>query len=523
MSRTPLMQAIRRAYKIAQLSQKQGIPVDEMVEIFSEYRTRRNLLKIGLAAASFTAATVYKREDTALARTPPILIVGAGIAGLTAAYRLNQAGVSVDVIEARSTVGGRMKTVSNALGTSIPVELGGEFIDTGHLHIRSLARQLGLRLIDITVPEQKLIKETFYIANRKVPTTEVIRDFSLIAKQIALDAEVVADVTYKNNNPQAKKLDNLSIVEYLESIGTPKTLQTILDVAYNIEYGRESTEQSSINFISLIGEQTSGLEIFGESDERYYVEGGNQQIPRKLGNILGDRIQLNTVLKEIRILSDGRYLVTLKSNNSRTIEKKYERVILAIPFSVLRDIPLKIDLPPVKRLVIKTLDYGYNSKLITSYREKIWRTRYKSTGNIFTDLEFQNTWESAGSRYARGVGILTNFRGGNPGLAFGKKPLANVTQEFATDIEKVFPGMRSKRTNSTPLSSYWIKEDYSLGSYSCYTVGQYTTIKGSEGERVGNLFFAGEHTSLDYGGYMEGGCQTGNTVAEEIIKELRLR
>jgi len=521
MSRTTFIKVIQKAYRIAELSQKQGIPVDEILGKLQDNLTRRQLLKLGLATASFTAATIYRRENVAAkTKSPPILIVGGGIAGLTAAYRLHQAGVPVEVIEARSTVGGRMLTVYNALGTSIPVEMGGEFIDTGHSHLRSLAQELGLKLIDLKLTEKNLIENTFYINKRQVPLKEVIEDFKLIAKQIGLDSKATSDVSYKQSNAKAKELDNLSILEYLDRLKTPETLKTILDVAYNIQYGLESSEQSALNLIYLIGAQTSGFKIFGDSDERYYIEGGNQQIPRKLANILGDRVSLNTVLQEIRLLSDGRYLVTMQSSDSKVVEKKYEKVILAIPFSVLRHIPLKVNLPTIKRQAIDSLGYGSNSKFITSYQEKVWQTQYNSTGKIFTDLGFQNTWEVAGNRPINGVGLLVNFTGGNPGAAIGKKPLKKVKEEFITQLEEVFPGVESKQRENTPLLSYWINKNYSLGSYSCYLIGQYTKIRGAEGERVGNLFFIGEHTSLDFGGYMEGGCQTGDAVAKEILKEV---
>ena len=522
MPKTSLLKAIQKAYRLSQLSQRHNISVDAIVERLQDNLTRRHLLKIGLTTASFTAATILRRENV-VAKTrssTPILIVGGGIAGLTAAYRLHQARVPVEVIEARSTCGGRMQTVYNALGTSIPVEMGGEFIDTGHSSLRSLAKELGFNLIDLKLAHKDLIHTTYHIGSQQVSFKQVVSEFTVIAKQIGRDAKATSDVSYKQNTPIAKELDNLSILEYLYRLKTPTVLRTILDIAYNVEFGLESSEQSALNLISLLNDQTSGFKIFGDSDERYYIEGGNQQIPQKLATILGDRISQNTVLQQIKLLSDGRYLVTMQSNDSKIVEKKYERVILAIPFAVLRHIPLKLNLTEVKKKAIDNLGYGSNSKLITSYDEKIWQNKYKATGDVFTDIGLQNTWESAGNRQTEGVGLLTNFRGGEPGVALGKSPLKKVREDFINQIEKVFPGIASIERENTPLLSYWINKNYSLGSYSCYRVGQYTTIRGAEGERIGNLFFIGEHTSMDFGGYMEGGCQTGNAVAKEIIKEI---
>jgi len=90
-------------------------------------------------------------------------------------------------------------------------------------------------------------------------------------------------------------------------------------------------------------------------------------------------------------------------------------------------------------------------------------------------------------------------------------------------LERVFPGISAARLKDNTVRAYWPGEQYSRGSYSCYLVGQWTRMYGVEGERVGNLFFAGEHCSQDYQGYMEGGCETGEAAASEILEDLRLQ
>ncbi len=87
-------------------------------------------------------------------------------------------------------------------------------------------------------------------------------------------------------------------------------------------------------------------------------------------------------------------------------------------------------------------------------------------------------------------------------------------------LEQVFPGISAVRLQGKANRAYWSGELYSQGSYACYLVGQWTQLYGSEGERVGNLFFAGEHTSLEYQGYMEGGCETGEAAALAILEDL---
>lgn len=191
-----------------------------------------------------------------------------------------------------------------------------------------------------------------------------------------------------------------------------------------------------------------------------------------------------------------------------------------MPFSVLRKIQIDVDLPPVKRLAIKTLGYGTNAKLITGYREPVWRSRYGSTANVYTDTGFQNTWESSQSRYTFGQGLITNYTGGRQGLVLGTATPEFHAQRLVSQLEQVFPGISAARLQGKTNRVHWSSEQYTRGSYSCYLVGQWTQMYGVEGERVGNLFFAGEHTSLDYQGYMEGGCESGEAVALAILEDL---
>ena len=134
MARAALIGSLRRAYKITKASLETGIPTDEIFDILQQKTTRRHFMygSLGLASAISAATWHSKADSAAYATIPKVLVVGAGIAGLVAAYRLSQAGVPVDIVEARNRVGGRMFTAQNFAGTSIPVDLGGEFIDTNH-------------------------------------------------------------------------------------------------------------------------------------------------------------------------------------------------------------------------------------------------------------------------------------------------------------------------------------------------------------------------------------------------------
>ncbi|MCC3410034.1 MAG: FAD-dependent oxidoreductase [Microcoleus sp. PH2017_10_PVI_O_A] len=527
MAKSALMAILRRAASIAQKSRETGIPADELLGMLDDRTSnfpisRRGLLHGGLAAAGAVAAATFTREGAFAQQRgrSPILVVGAGIAGLTAAYRLWQGGVRADIIEATNRVGGRIRTLPKVAGTQIYADVGGEFIDTGHTTLISLATELGLQARDLVEAQRGLVKDTFFFQGRRFSLAQIIADFAPLASKINADLGTIGDeFSYQDFTEAAERLDNLSIAEYLDQGNTSAIVRQLLRVAYTTEFGRDPEEQSALNLLFLIGTEADSFQLYGNSDERYQIDGGNSQIINRLADRLSGSIETGTVLEAITLLPDGRYRVNLRSGQS-AIDRTYERVLLTLPFSTLRDVRINVPLPQPKLRAIEQLGYGTNSKLVTGYRSRIWRELYRSTASVFTDLGFQNSWESTPFAPTAN-GLVTDFTGGKQGLAIGAGTPEDQAQRFLNQFERVFPGARNLRTGKA-VRAFWPGERFFKGSYSCYLVGQWTQMYGVEGERVGNLYFAGEHTSLENQGYMEGGCETGQRAALEILEDLGL-
>ncbi|WP_310426933.1 NAD(P)/FAD-dependent oxidoreductase [Chamaesiphon sp. VAR_48_metabat_135_sub] len=519
MAKSHLIQSLRRAYQIARFADARQISATTALELWELRISRRHLVRGSLAAAGALSALAFDRHQPQVdAATAPVLIVGAGIAGLTAAYYLNRSGVPVRIVEASQRVGGRILSRDKALGTDTTVELGGEFIDSGHKNIRKLAQEVGLVEVDLFASDRGLTKDVYFFDNRLIKERELIAPFKPLAKQIDRDVKAIGDVNYKSKNPRAIKLDRLSISAYLDRYCPDPLLRRLIEVAYTNEYGLEVKQQSAINLLLLIGKDPSKIEIFGSSDQRYQIRGGNHQIIDKLAQKLSKYIEVGTQLESIRSTDTNRYRVSLQTSG---ISKEYtfDRVILALPFSILRQLDLGVKLPPVKQAAIKELGYGTNTKVITSYSDRLWRTKYQSNGESFSDLELCETWEP--SRYnATKTGVITNFIGGNLGVKTARLKPAEVVSKLTQQLDLIFPGVKNLASNKAIITD-WIDSPYVRGSYGCYLVGQWTKFAGTEGERVGNLFFIGEHCSIDFQGYMEGGCTTGIMAAESILKDLK--
>jgi monoamine oxidase len=531
MSRTGLIDRLRQAYQVSRIAAATQIPPAEVREWLNQHASaqlsRRQVLSgmAGLGILSGSSgwwrlgagahdAGISQRLDA----DTRVLVVGAGIAGLTAAYRLRQAGVAVDVVEANHRVGGRLLSLNAAEASSV-VELGGEFIDSRHTHVRSLAAELGLELADLRAADAGLEPEILYFQGQKISHSRIIEEFIPLANRISQDLATLntRNITYYAPSPHAISLDRLSLAEYLASTPISPVIKQLVQVAYVTEFGLDADAQSCLNMLFLIGAEAGKWSTYGSSDERYHVVGGNDQIPHRLAKRLNDAIETGTALESVRMRSDGRYQVSLRQGGS-SIERTYSRILLTLPFSVLRQVELAIELPPAKRQAIAQLGYGTCTKLAVPFKERIWRTRYGSTISIYTDLEFQNTWESA--RYSAGPGgWVTDLRGGSQGVTLGRGTPDSHAQALTQDLEQIFPSINQVDRGSA-VRMVWTTDPYALGSYSCYRPGQWTAFAGSEAERVGNLWFAGEHCSLGSQGYMNGACETAEAAAQSILEDL---
>ena len=523
MSKTSLLQTLQQAYHLATLANRWQIPPAEALQRYQQQLiSRRQLFKASLmATGALTAVALHNQTTVAKEPKETVLIVGAGIAGLTAGYYLQQAGIPIRIVEASNRVGGRIRSQPQAVGTPKTIELGGEFIDSGHQTIRKLAQELGLEVVDLFASDTGLNSEIRWFEGKSIPASQLVTAFMPLAKQIAADVKAAGEVTYKSANARAKKLDRLSISDYLQKYCPDPVLRHFIEVAYNNEYGLPVQQQSALNLLLLIGRDPAKLEIFGSSDQRYYIKGGNQQITDRLAAKLANFIETNTSLESIRSTPNGRYKVNSRQQG-RSQEQAYERVILALPFSILRQINVEVELPKVKQAAIQELGYGTNTKLITGYRDRLWRTKYGSNGQVFGELNLlSETWESA--RYSSvNQGAIVNFTGGELGRKLAKTQPNIASREFIADLQKIFPGVKDSYLDKSIITN-WIDSPYSRGSYACYLVGQWTKFAGAEGERVKNLFFAGEHCSLEAQGYMEGGCGTGAAVAKEILADVKVK
>ena len=506
MPRTPLFGLIQRSLHAA-LREEKGDPS-------SPPPISRRQFLVSTAAATALAAC---RTIPAATKDPDVLIIGAGIAGLTAGYRLARAGVDVRIYDGQYRTGGRMLSLRKFFPDGQVAELGGELIDSGHTHIRRLARELAIDIDDLAGDDRALHSDVWYFDGARRSDREVAEAFRPITERIKADLARIGDLDAAPLSDDAIRLDRMSLAEWLDSAGVTGWFRELLDVGFTTEYGLEIDRQSSLNLLTMIDPVIRPFRMYGESDERYHVRGGNDRIPGALTRLLEDHLELGAILQRLRLRSDGSVECTF-TRGATTITAAAPRVILAIPFTMLREVAIDMELPDRKRRAIRELGYGTNAKLMIGFADRIWRTRHRSNGSTLTDLGYQLSWET--SRLQAGShGILTNFTGGRAGIDAGKGASADRALDVANQLDTIFPGIAAVRGKESRM--HWPTNPFVRASYASYLPGQWTSIRGAEGEAVGPLHFAGEHCSLDAQGFMEGGCESGDRAAAEVLGALR--
>jgi monoamine oxidase len=369
-----------------------------------------------------------------------------------------------------------------------------------------------------------LVRNIYYLGGQMYNEQQIVAAFMPIAAAMQADIDALPDECDYKHAAQLSALDNVSIAQYLTNIGAAGTIKTLIEQAFMGEFGLEANEQSAINLLFIISADTSAgkLELYGTSDERYKILGGNQQIPDKIAASLNaGQIRLEHRLVRIKTNEGGNGYLLFFDENGKTIQVQADLVVMTLPFSVLKNIEMNVPMSAEKRYAINNLGYGTNAKLMLGMSSRPWRATV-GQGYFYSDLVIQQGWDNAQMQNGNtGAGGITLFSGGQNGINVGAGTAASQAAAQLPKLDLVLNGAAAA-FNGNAHRMHWASSPFALGSYSAFRVGQYQTIAGREIETVdGNIFFAGEHTSLEFQGYMNGGAVSGELAAKEVLKKIK--
>ncbi|MEU1199401.1 NAD(P)/FAD-dependent oxidoreductase [Streptomyces sp. NPDC005813] len=466
----------------------------------------------GFALGRAAPATAAPRAEESEA---DVVVVGAGISGLTAARRLVQAGRSVLVLEADDRVGGR--TVNLVVGGGVVTEGGGQWVGPGQERVLALIDELGLATFKTyaagrSIYLRKGVRQTFTDA---VPPLRpaALADFQRMATALKEMASTVpADAPWKA--PNAVEWDGTTFGHWLDAHAATDEAKDLFTLAFTVIQAEDPHHTSLLLLLFHIA-ACGGIEHMistkgGAQESR--VVGGTQRISLAMARQLGKRVVLSSPVTEIRRRGGG---VLVKSERLRV---RCERVIVAMSPADAERIRFTPHLPARRAELQRRWHNGTENKLFAVYDKPFWRDAGFS-GSAMTDLPFAR-FVVDNSPPDGSVGILLTFMGtagSGPGLTWGDAVLDDSRvrrSAFLKDLTTLFGPEAAHPVRF--LEQDWVHERWIEGCVSTRSPGLLTQYTDAVRRPVDRIHWSGTETAIAYEGYMEGAVGAGERAAEEV-------
>jgi len=473
----------------------------------------------GTVATTWTAAAAARAEPStasmqAAAPNAPrqVLVLGAGLAGLATAYELKKAGYAVTVIEARTRPGGRVLTYRDPFADGLYAEMGAEYVDATDEYDHRFCKELGLKVMTaklydaIFVRGQRFKMAAFKQNKEKLPYagTEGGRLFGQEGAYLKRVLALIKDP--ETLPPEVLKLDNLSVVELLAQEGAPEDITALFTYTQACESTARPHEMSALHLVR------SHRRSFSEDTDEGRILGGNDQLPKGLARALAGQILYNRPVRKIAHDGAGATVTFEEGWALRTM--RAPRLVVALPFKVLRDVEVTPSFSPAKTKCIATLAYGHVMKLAMQYQQRFWDEPASLGQRVFTDTLLRRLYhfsiDQPGPR-----GILMSFTSGADAETLGRMSESERVRTALQEAAKVWP--EAPRHFEGGAVKYWNEDPWIRGSYSFEGVGQARDYLQIAAAAEGRVHFAGEHTSV-HRASMNGALESGVRAAAEVRK-----
>lgn len=445
-----------------------------------------------------------------LMKNKSVIIIGAGLAGLSAAYELQKAGWQVTVLEARDRVGGRVQTL-RTFKHGLAAEGGGEFIEEHHTRMIALAKDFNIPLASSGSWQAQDKDWGSFDGKAGLVADAKFWGFDF-AGEVQRGWEAMAELSQRVPDPyqpqtanEAEELDSKSAGDWLNSLDLNPLTKKYFVTYIRSEY---TCEPEALSLLDLC----RNAKMYYSSTERLpsmRAVGGNDLIPQALAKTLTD-VRLNAVVQSLRLKPDGVTVTYTQADSSLTIDADF--AILAIPLTTAREIDFGDSLPTPHQRMVNEISYGAVTKVMIQYRKRFWDEK-NWNGRMNSDPPIGYIWHAT-SHLEHESGILTAYTGGAPGAKLSALSNEERIQVAINEIEKIFPGSSAliEHTETTA----WLNEPFTKASYMNLAPGQVRAHWQTLFTPAGRLFFAGEHATA-FQGFMEGAVESGQRAAKEII------
>ena len=481
--------------------------------------TRRSFLKTTSVATSLASISPLTISSifSASSDDKRIIVVGAGLAGLSCAYELDQAGFNVILIEARSRPGGRVRTYRDPFADNLYAEMGAEYVDSTDMYVKEYCKKFDLKVLPakqydgVYVRGQRLTMEGLRSGKDLLPFKGTLKG-KLFGQEVQYIQKWIDLVNQKGvSYPEVQALDKISVEEMLKKGGAPKD---IIDL-YTYTNATESTtvpSKMSALYMVLANTRTSA---FNENTEEGRIFGGNNQLPKIFAKKLGTKIKYNRSLQSLVFDSKG-VIATIEENGKKTTIKGI-KCVLAIPASILRNVNINPGFSIEKINCIQNQQYGHAMKIAMQYRRRFWDDKNSIGQRVFTDTSLRRIYhfsiDQPGPR-----GILLSFTSGEDAIKLGRLDENKRVKIAQNTCKNIWP--ESPQYWEKGITKYWNEDPWVKASYSLAGIGQ-KGFREILAKREGPVFFAGEHTAIQRAS-MNGAIESGLRVMEELKREVKV-
>jgi monoamine oxidase len=469
---------------------------------------RRQFLKgalVATAAAALPSRTRAQDSET-------VLVVGAGLAGLSAAHRLKEGGKRVILIEARDVPGGRVRTLRNYFDDGLHAELGPNRISDTHFYMLHWLNEFGLSLTPfapsqgspvIVVNGMRARVDNEAERERLSPGLNAderrLTPAGLLAKYIEGLPEDLGASDFDASDPRWAEYDRVTWPQWLAARGASSAAIELMMLG-----GDSSTFSALFLLQQIMLHKTQGPYL--------KIEGGMDRLPLAIGQGLKDATRYNCAV--VKLEAGGRRIRATCREGGRLTVIEADRAVLAIPFSVLRGVTIDPPFPPNKAAAIRGLPYHEATRFLFQTTTRFWQAE-GLTGGARSDGP-ADIWDTSYGQPGK-RGIIANTTG-NPEIEARLASLSEREQiAFGAGLTRpAFPQLTREMEKS--YVQRWAGDSHARGAFTIFRPGQMTGWSRVMARPEGRVHIAGEHLS-PWTGWMEGALFSGERVAEEILQQ----
>ncbi len=442
-----------------------------------------------------------------------VVVVGAGLAGLSTARRLVAGGASVAVLEARDRVGGR--TLSRSVGNAV-FDLGAQYIGFGHERLRALAREFELRTAPTPFKGRKWLDlgsgpRSYGGAIPALPVLSLLNLQLVLSRLERLRKQVPAAAPW--SAARATELDAHTAESWWNRFAFGAEARAMLRHVTRMSFGAEADEMSLLSLLHYLSSH-GGLDFLTAfedgSQQDYFVE-GSQPVALRLAAELGERVCLSAPVRRIAQSSDG----VVVASDAGEIRARF--AAMAIPPLLAGRIEYAPALPAARSHLTRAFPMGAAIKCIVLYERRFW-TEAGFSGEII-NVRGPVGYSIDGTKLDGAQPALVGFIEGAPARAWSGRPVEERRRAVLQDFTHFFGAEAEKAVDY--LEQDWTAEPFTGGCSAGFTMPGALSHSGPAlREPVGRIHWAGSETATEFFGSMEGALESGERASRELLARL---